>query len=632
MKKLVVLSITMLFSLAAQALNFTVDNLKYSTNTDGVSVSVSGYVTKLVGKVEIPSIVTDGTKSYAVTSIGNRAFFDCSGLTSITLPSGVTSIGGSAFYLCSGLTSISLPSKVTSIGSSAFYRCSGLTSITIPSGVTSIEYEAFSGCNGLTSITLPSGVTSIGGSAFYFCSGLTSITLPSGVTSIGSSAFSNCSGLTSITIPSGVTSIGSSAFFYCSGLRFITCLGTIPASVGTDCFQYVNQSLCMLLVPPSAVTAYSSATGWLDFEYIFEEGTVVDYDVTLHEAGSLLTTIGMDNLKKVSSLTITGPMNGTDILIIRTKLPLLQVLHMENATIVSGGVAYYTDNVSHFTADNQIGESMFYNMPLKSVIIPSGVTSIGDNAFSGCSLLASITLPSGVTLIGDRAFYYCNSLTSITIPSGVTLIGDWAFYDCSSLTSISLPSGVTSIGSSAFSSCRGLTSITLPSGVTSIGSSAFSSCRGLTSITLPSSVTSIGSEVFAGCSGLKEIHTLNLIPPPVASSVFYSVDKVSCILYVPQGKYFDYFLASGWGDFKNIVEENVAGEDLIKQNATLKVYTATDAIVIEGAEYGEEISVCTESGALIQRFNAVDNVIRITVPQNAVYLIKTPSQTVKVAL
>ena len=130
--------------------------------------------------------------------LGDYAFYGCSGLTSLTLPSGVTSIGYRAFEGCSGLTSLTIPSGVTEIGSSAFYGCSGLTSLTIPSSVTSIGYGAFSGCSGLTSLTIPSGVTSIGDCAFLSCSGLTSLTIPSSVTSIGSDAFLGCSGLTSI--------------------------------------------------------------------------------------------------------------------------------------------------------------------------------------------------------------------------------------------------------------------------------------------------------------------------------------------------------------------------------------------------------------------------------------------------
>ena len=152
-------------------------------------------------------IPSDGS----VTNIGDFAFYGCTGLTSITIPSSVTSIGDWAFSGCTGLTNITIPDSVTNIGYRAFYFSSGLTSITIPNSVTYIGYEAFSGCTGLTSITIPSSVTSIEGYAFSGCTGLTSITIPNSVTYIGDRAFSGCTGLTDIIIPPGVDAIGGDA-------------------------------------------------------------------------------------------------------------------------------------------------------------------------------------------------------------------------------------------------------------------------------------------------------------------------------------------------------------------------------------------------------------------------------------
>ncbi|MBQ3247248.1 MAG: leucine-rich repeat domain-containing protein, partial [Alistipes sp.] len=146
---------------------------------------------------------------------------------------------------------------------------------------------------------------------------------------------------------------------------------------------------------------------------------------------------------------------------------------------------------------------------LKSIKLPSSVTSIGDKTFYNCVNLTSITIPSSVTSIGDNAFESCTSLTSAIIPKSVTSIGDYAFNNCTSLTSVTIPNGVTSIGNYAFNNCKSLTSVTIPESVTSIGNQAFY-CSGLTSVTIPDSVTSIGNNAFDDCNSLKRVDITDL--------------------------------------------------------------------------------------------------------------------------
>ena len=234
----------------------------------------------------------------SVTSIGDCAFYGCSGLASINIPESVMSIGSNAFYGCSNLTSITIPNSVTSIGNGAFYKTNwynnqpnglvyvglclyrykgimpantrveikdgtkgiagdafnsypNLISINIPNSVTNIGAWAFEGCSGLTSVIIPNSVTSIGGCAFEGCSGLTSITIPNSVTSIGANAFSLCSSLTSITIPESVTSIGEMAFFMCSNLTSITIPNSITCIEGST---FMGCSSLTSITIPNSVT------------------------------------------------------------------------------------------------------------------------------------------------------------------------------------------------------------------------------------------------------------------------------------------------------------------------------------------------------------------------------------------
>ena len=212
----------------------------FEYSVDSGNVRITRYIGS-GGPVDIPATI-DGKP---VTSIGEFAFQQCSGITSINIPNSVTSIQQGAFSNCSGLSSITIPSSVTSIENTAFWGCSGLTSITIPSSVTSIGVNVFYGCSGLTDITVDSSNPSFcseSGVLFnkdkttliYYLLGKTdsSYTIPDGVTVIEQYAFYCNSKLTSVTIPSSVTSIGESAFQFCSKLTIIYIPNGI--SIGSD--------------------------------------------------------------------------------------------------------------------------------------------------------------------------------------------------------------------------------------------------------------------------------------------------------------------------------------------------------------------------------------------------------------
>ena len=285
------LILSVFVSISASAYDVEVDGIFYNLVSKALQAEVTKGDNKYSGDVTIPETITVEDVVYNVTSIGEKAFYECTSLTSITIPNSVTSIkdesffvctsitsitipnsvtkiGDSAFLFCSSLTSITIPNSVTSIGSYAFHRCSSLTSITIPNSVTSIGVWTFRECSSLTSITIPNSVTRIGGSAFRECSSLTSITIPNSVTSIGDWVFEGCTSLTSITIPNSVTSISESAFRGCTSLTSIT----IPNSVTIieDNIFLGCSNLNSITIPNSVTRIESEAfAGCKNFENVY---------------------------------------------------------------------------------------------------------------------------------------------------------------------------------------------------------------------------------------------------------------------------------------------------------------------------------------------------------------------------
>ena len=550
--------------------------------------------------------LTSLTIPSCVTSIGRGAFRGCSGLTSLTIPSGVTSIGWNAFEGCSGLTSLTIPSGVTSIGSETFRDCSGLTSLTIPSGVTSIGGGAFYGCSGLTSLIIPSSVTSIGNYAFKGCSGLTSLTIPSSVTSISEGAFSGCSGLTSLTIPSGVTSIGNYAFAGCSGLTSLT----IPSGV-TEIGEGVFRGCSGLtsLTIPSGVTSigYSAFSGCSGLTSLTIPSNVTSIGSEAFYGCSGLTSLTIPScVTSIGGYAFYGCSGLTSIYAYLEKIPTLGsnvftgcdakncILYVPTGTYDDYWVSdfgYFENIVDGINKDgllttqvtikldeagtlpDRIGENQKYLITnLKIVGEVNGtdwnfIREMAGRDFNGGKTDGKLSILdlSEAKIVAGGSAYVWFSENYYTSNDK---LGDWAFYGCSGLTSLTIPSGVTSISEYAFYGCSGLTSLTIPSSVTSIGNYAFDGCRGLTSLTIPSGVTSIGEWAFANCSGLTSIYAYLEKIPELGYNVFTGCDAQYCILYVPKGTIDDYKL-SDFGFFEKIVEFDATGID--------KVAISTDA-------------------------------------------------------
>ena len=359
------------------------ENVTWTLTADGtLTISGTGAMTDYTYDSRSPwyscrTYIKRVVMQQGVTSIGDLAFWDCSGLTSVTIPDGVTSIGGDAFSGCAALTSVTIPGSVTNVGQDAFDNCSSLTDIyyggygtdwqklnvSIPTSATvhfkdNIYGKGDCGINvtweltgdgtltisgtGRTSnyshdnnapwyscqayikrVVIQQGVRAIGDQAFYYCENLTSVTIPDSVTSIGGSAFSGCSGLTSVTIPDGVTSIGDYAFSDCSGLTSVTIPSSVT-SIGDGAFSGCTELTSVTI--PSSVTSI----GW----HAFENCTALTF-----------------------------------------------------------------------------------------MTIPESVTYINGEVFSNCVRLARVTIPKSVTEISSKAFYYCDSLTDVYYAGTAA---DWA--------------------------------------------------------------------------------------------------------------------------------------------------------------------------------------------------------------
>ena len=463
--------------------------------------------------------LTSITIPSGITSIGNGAFKDCTGLTSITIPSGVTSIGDNAFKGCTGLTSITIPSTVTNIGANAFEGCIGLTSITISGGNITIGANAFDGCTNIETVNI-SGFGTVGNRAFQNCTKLHSVSFDDGLINIGEYCFNQCTQLSSVHMNDCIATIGSSAFNGCSKLEDVTWSSNLT-SIGNYAFQNCT-SLKTICIPAgmSSMNLYSFRNcGQSKLEITIEDH---DGDLSISNAsyfqtlkpisiylGRNIVTPGVNgdfrNNTSLTKLEIGGNATQSHCFAGCTKLSEV-VLH-DGVESITGSAFYGCSNLTSIELPNSIttiGSYAFEGTGLTSIEIPNSVTTIGQSAFAGLGL-TSIEIPNSVTIIGPSAFEACPSLASIEISGNVSNIESWTFRNCSSLNSVILPNSVVSIGSEAFRGCSSLTSIVIPDDVTTIGISAFRDCQNLTSINLPEGINSLDTGIFYGCTALTSI-------------------------------------------------------------------------------------------------------------------------------
>lgn len=336
----------------------------------------------------------------------------------------------------------------------------------------------------ITNIALSEGITYIGQGAFYGMDKVTEVVFPEGLIEIGDYAFSNCQGIKSFTFPSTLQIVGNGMFTNNYAVKEIITNATVPADMKQNKLN-LNADIIDVYVPEGYISTYEEA--WDTTYYTFHNPKDMcgpnlrwRYEASNHALVFYL----FDETKPAS------------------------MYDFENASYEPDFFTY--PNAGWYEYHNEIA----------SIILPEGLTHIGDLAFCNCSTLVAenrnIVIPSTVTSIGKMAFRACSSINSVSLPEGLDSIGDEAFRSCTTMETINIPSTVTEIGIGAFEFCTSLTSLTFPESVRIIKGSLCYGCDSLKEVTLSASTQFIGATAFVNDGGLKKLNMLGATPPILA--------------------------------------------------------------------------------------------------------------------
>lgn len=537
------------------------------------------------GAVVIPESVIFAGNAYNVTRIYSKAFKDCTGLTSISIPDGVTVIESSAFESCTQLASIAFPSNLKTIGDYAFQNCSKLTSIVIPDGVTTIGTYAFDGCTKIASVSFPSSLVSVG----------------SYVIDTSSTWYKNQTN-------NSVVYAGTVA------LRF---KGTIPATIsitdGTiviadEAFNGYNTTLTRVNIPASVRYIGSKA-------FYQKSNLLAVYFSNVNNIQSIGSYAFADTQYGNSNMGVSGTVGyiGNIAYKFNGTMPSDTELVLKSGTVAIAGNAFSgCTGLKSITIPNtvtNIGNSAFYGCTaLKSITIPSSVTTIGTGAFFG-SGLTSVTIPNTVINLGGSIFNNCNSLTSVTISDGIERIPNNLFANCNWLATVTIPSSVKIIESQAFLYCP-LTSINIPENVVIIENNAFFqqsdsynyNVSPATSLELPACVAKIGDRAFGNLKKITSVTALMKTPVAIGENTFYSGIFSKATLTVPAKSRAAYQAAAYWQNFSDI-------------RGIGKVDQTLDLVAIPTKTYGDaafSLPATTEEGLTLTWSVANTNVATVS--------------------
>ena len=552
MDKIVLIIAALLCGMSASAYDFEVDGYRYNIlSVADLTVEVVGTpigrieTNKVLGintteEITLPSNVQYSNKSFRVIKIGKSALENAD-VKSVIVPEGIETIGERVFYLCENLESITIPSTLSSVEGMAFGNCSKIKkvyisdlaswcnisfnsywgydnsnplvkandlylnnelieecvipetvteikggvfagasfhSLSIPNTVTTIGKSAFGG-SGILYLELPTSINMIPDEAFGYCVKLQTVVLHNSIKEIGQKAFQNCTSLKMVSFMGNIKSIGEKAFENCNNMTDIYCSAATPPTIKENTFSNMTYMFTNLHVPEGTNETYASADNWKNFITIVDDAP-------------------------------TAPITEFEI----------------------DGIRY------EIISEHQV-----------AVISKSGGSYSGD-----------IVIPYKVELNSTDYF--------------ISAIGDNAFKGCQNLTSISLPVALNTIGKSAFAACHSLEKIVIPDAVYTIESDAFNPCYSLKEVTFGIHVKDIGTSAFRGSEELKQITCTSSEPPTLHEGVFSSKIYQTALVQIPKGSKAAYQDATEWKEFNAIVEE---GEETGSYNSYLETgYSSED--------------------------------------------------------
>ena len=605
----------LLMSINVFAAGFTDENgLAYTIleTTDGSNAVEVTYTNSkggsYTGDIVVPATVTNEGVTYNVTHIGSKAFYKCTGMTSIVLPEGLKSIGKEAFYGCNAITEVNIPSTVTYIINYAFYNCKKLEAVVIPDGVEVINTYSFYNCIALDSLVIGEGVRQINSSAFKSCEALPSVTIPKSVATIANDAFGSCTSLAefavdaenetycaidkilyskdkstlimcptalagSVTVATGATTIGNGAFSGCKQITSVTVPSTVT-TIGEDAFDGCE-----------ALTTVNLSEGLLSIgEHAFDNAGITAITVP-----NSVTSIGDNAFYYCLSLKTVKIGSGVATLGVSPfyRCTALKSIEVDgaNANFASvDGVLYSKDNKTLLAYPNK--KAATYD-------ILDGVTTIGEYAFCYCTDVTAVTMPNTVTELKKESFSNCSALASLNFSTALVSINEKSFYYCEALKEAKLPEGLIFIGNMAFNKATSLTEVVIPNSVTTLDEKAFQNCSALADVTIGTGVTEIGKSAFYGCKKLTHLFVLPKATPSTGTGAFGSVTNASVVLTIPTELVEEYRAISAW---KNLINNKPILE--VSADADAKVYFATGLETVKDVKHlvADKTSVIVPSG------------------------------------